>query len=138
MAHYLEYNTSIKNLIMKKFVVLLFLTIGSLLYVQANDIRLESTRLSVNNGLSCNTVNDIQQGKDGYIWMATVNGISRYDGYSFVNFTNLDAPVSQLMPDNRYGVVWGYSSNQLLCCYDLKRAKLISYNYSSFGFRMNW
>ena len=114
---------------MKKFVVLLFLTIGSLLYVQANDIRLESTRLSVNNGLSCNTVNDIQQGKDGYIWMATVNGISRYDGYSFVNFTNLDAPVSQLMPDNRYGVVWGYSSNQLLCCYDLKRAKLISYNY---------
>lgn len=111
------------------FYTSLFLATGNLLPLSAANIRMESTRLSVSNGLSCNTVNDIQQGKDGYIWMATANGISRYDGYSFVNFTKLDAAVSQLMPDNRYGVVWGYSSNQLLCCYDMKRAKLISYNY---------
>lgn len=128
MVQNLSYK-SIRILLEIIFSILLLFVIGTLSPLRAGNIRLESTRLSVNDGLSCNTVNDIQQGKDGYIWMATVDGISRYDGYSFVNFTKLDVAVSQLMPDNRYGVVWGYSSNQLLCCYDLKRAKLINYNY---------
>ena len=41
---------------------------------------------TVQDGLSHNTVNDIIQDKNGFIWFATENGLSRYDGYSFVNF----------------------------------------------------
>ena len=127
MVHNLSYN-SFRILFEIIFSAILTFVIACFSPLNAGNIRLESTRLSVSNGLACNTVNDIQQGHDGYIWMATVDGISRYDGYSFVNFTKPDAAVSQVMPDNRYGVIWGYSSNQLLCCYDQKRAKLINYN----------
>ena len=41
---------------------------------------------TVQDGLSHNTVNDIIQDKNGFMWFATENGLSRYDGYSFVNF----------------------------------------------------
>lgn len=47
-------------------------------------------RLSAKDGLSCNTVNDIIQDRDGFIWLGTPNGMSRYDGYQFINFTNFD------------------------------------------------
>lgn len=103
--------------------------VGSFLSsIHANDIRLESSRLSVINGLACNTINDIVQDSKGYIWMGTVNGLSRYDGYSFVNFSKLDKEISLLLKDDLHGVIWGYSSRQSLCCIDLQKAKLISYN----------
>ena len=41
---------------------------------------------SVSNGLASNTVSATVQDADGYIWMATVNGLQRYDGNSFVTF----------------------------------------------------
>lgn len=37
------------------------------------------------NGLAQNDVNDIQKDKNGFIWLATENGFSRFDGYVFVN-----------------------------------------------------
>ena len=41
---------------------------------------------SVSNGLASNTVSATIQDGDGYIWMATVNGLQRYDGNSFITF----------------------------------------------------
>ena len=61
-----------------------------LLPLQAfGSIKLDGKRLSAKDGLSCNTVNDIIQDRDGFIWFGTPNGVSRYDGYQFINFTNL-------------------------------------------------
>jgi len=42
--------------------------------------------LNVQDGLSHSEVNDILQDTNGFMWFATENGLSRYDGYSFVNF----------------------------------------------------
>lgn len=39
--------------------------------------------ISVNNGLSQSTVYSITQDTLGFIWMATQDGLNRYDGYSF-------------------------------------------------------
>ncbi len=41
---------------------------------------------TVSNGLSSNTVSSVIQDKDGYIWLATINGLQRYDGNSFISF----------------------------------------------------
>ncbi|MCB2221697.1 MAG: histidine kinase [Bacteroidetes bacterium] len=41
----------------------------------------------VNDGLPSSRIYDIEQDSSGYIWFATENGISRYDGYAFRNFT---------------------------------------------------
>ena len=41
---------------------------------------------SADNGLASNTVSDICQDDYGYIWIATWNGLSRFDGYDFYNY----------------------------------------------------
>jgi len=40
------------------------------------------------NGLLHNTVYSIVQDKNGFMWLATVNGIQRFDGVRFVNYEN--------------------------------------------------
>ncbi|MCY7409700.1 MAG: hypothetical protein LH473_05465, partial [Chitinophagales bacterium] len=42
------------------------------------------------NGLPSNTVNDVLQDDDGFIWFATDNGVSKFDGHHFTNFTTKD------------------------------------------------
>ena len=41
---------------------------------------------SVKDGLSQNTVQSVLQDKDGYIWLATWNGLEKFDGYTFKNY----------------------------------------------------
>ena len=38
------------------------------------------------NGLPQNTVHSITQAKDGYIWLATEEGLARFDGIRFTVF----------------------------------------------------
>jgi ligand-binding sensor domain-containing protein/serine phosphatase RsbU (regulator of sigma subunit) len=45
---------------------------------------------TLNDGLPHSRVNAIHQGKDGYLWLATNMGISRFDGHVFTNFTFKD------------------------------------------------
>ena len=40
-------------------------------------------RLSLEEGLSQSTVQDVLQDSQGYIWLATEDGLNRYDGLSF-------------------------------------------------------
>ncbi len=44
--------------------------------------------ISIAQGLSQGMVFDLLQDKDGFIWVATKNGLNRYDGYDFKVFTN--------------------------------------------------
>jgi signal transduction histidine kinase/ligand-binding sensor domain-containing protein/DNA-binding response OmpR family regulator len=42
--------------------------------------------LTIDQGLSQNTVHAIERDSRGWMWFGTGNGLSRFDGYSFVNF----------------------------------------------------
>ena len=42
--------------------------------------------LSVEDGLAQETVLAMAQDRDGFMWFGTQNGLSRFDGYRFVNF----------------------------------------------------
>jgi signal transduction histidine kinase/ligand-binding sensor domain-containing protein/CheY-like chemotaxis protein len=44
------------------------------------------------NGLPHNSVRAIAQTPDGYLWVATSNGLARFDGVSFTVFTPANAP----------------------------------------------
>ena len=50
--------------------------------------------LTEDNGLPHNFVNDIHKDSEGYIWLATQNGISRYDGYNFTNYNSATTPIN--------------------------------------------
>ena len=44
--------------------------------------------ISTAQGLSQGMVFDMLQDTEGFMWVATKNGLNRYDGYSFKVFTN--------------------------------------------------
>src|SRR5262245_14083927 len=47
---------------------------------------------STENGLPQNTVHAIVQGADGYIWLATEEGLARFDGITFTVFEKDNTP----------------------------------------------
>lgn len=75
--------------------------------------------LTVTEGLSQNSVHDIVQDRDGFLWLATQDGLNRYDGYDFVVYrhqtgANSDAAVSTslsnstvwVLHEDRAGTLW--------------------------------
>jgi len=77
----------------------------------AQHLRFQHT--GINQGLSQSTVFDLLQDKDGFIWIATQNGLNRFDGYQFKIYKrNPDDPaalsddfVNTLFQDSR-GIIW--------------------------------
>ncbi len=47
-----------------------------------------SSFYSLNEGLSDRLIRDIHQNKQGFLWMATSNGLNKFDGYEFKVFDN--------------------------------------------------
>src|SRR5580704_5163682 len=77
----------------------LLLVLGEFTNGNALDPQTALTQYSVSlwtqeHGLPQNTIRAITQTKDGYLWVATDEGLSRFDGYEFVNYSqdNGDLP----------------------------------------------
>ncbi len=47
---------------------------------------IEFEHLSIENGLSSNTINAILQDRRGFMWFGTGGGLNRYDGYTFTSY----------------------------------------------------
>ncbi|MEM1241369.1 MAG: EAL domain-containing protein [Cyanobacteria bacterium P01_H01_bin.26] len=60
----------------------------SLQSTQSQSTRHTLRQLSVDQGLSSSYVQDITQDQNGFLWIATSNGLNRYDGYRFETFTH--------------------------------------------------
>src|SRR5690348_13887593 len=60
------------------------------------------------DGLAGNTVYDMCQDRDGFLWFATEAGVSRYDGNSFTNYTTKDG-----LPDNEVLKIYGDSRGRV-------------------------
>lgn len=67
-----------------------------------------------NSGLPQRTVTDLLLDQSGFLWVATQNGLARFDGHSFVNFYQLDGEIDAVFDDgymaclfqDRDGVIW--------------------------------
>ncbi|MEL1242243.1 hybrid sensor histidine kinase/response regulator transcription factor [Flavobacterium flavipallidum] len=72
------------NTFLKKHLILILnLLYHSVIFSQEN---YAFEQYHVEDGLPHNIINRIIQDKKGFIWIATTNGLSRYNGYSFANF----------------------------------------------------
>ena len=78
---------------------------------------------TMKNGLVQNQVQDICQDRKGYIWIATVGGVSRFDGKNFTNFTVSNGlpvnTVTELLVDSR-NRVWMTTIGGGITVYDGK------------------
>ena len=91
-----------------------------------------SRHFSTADGLPCNQVFDMKQDKDGYIWLATANGLCRYDGYQFLNFYNLGtsgmhAVLGYVMPDDDGRHLWMQTSTYIFACYDMTEGRFVDF-----------
>jgi signal transduction histidine kinase/ligand-binding sensor domain-containing protein/DNA-binding response OmpR family regulator len=77
--------------------------------------------LTVNNGLSQNSVTSIIQDKSGFIWIGTWDGLNRFDGFTITSFRHIrenrnslsDNRISCLYEDNAGRILAGTQSGEL-------------------------
>lgn len=127
----------------KTYLLFFLLFTAFSLTVNAATLSLKGKRISSVDGLLCNGVNEIIQDHNGYIWMGTSNGLSRYDGYSTVNFRSLsndpkrktDSHIGRLFIDTRNNLLWIRTATFINACYDLSKAKFVDYTGCGDNFR---
>lgn len=64
--------------------------------IKAEPLEFIFEHYSSDDGLPHNSICDIHQDADGYLWLCTWYGLSRYDGTGFVNYTMLPGDYSNL------------------------------------------
>ena len=98
--------------ILKRILTIIFVSISCLNFVLGQNT-VQPILLSVNDGVSQGMIYDLIQNRQGYLWIATKDGLNRYDGYRFKIY-NPDAfdtlsirsgEVRKLFEDNA-GRIW--------------------------------
>lgn len=102
--------------------------------VRAQDLHVSVELFTIRNGLSQSTINRIAQDSLGFIWVATQDGLNRFDGYSFRVYrhdpddstTIADNYVTDLKTDG-HGKLWMFS-NQVVDVFDPVTEKATHYS----------
>ena len=83
---------------------------------------------------SNNSIRYIYQDSKGFLWLATLNGLSRYDGNSFLTFRPESGDKVSLadnriyyLTEDKHGFLWISTTPELYSCYDLQRARFVDY-----------
>ncbi|MBX2927128.1 MAG: response regulator [Saprospiraceae bacterium] len=91
--------------------------------------------LTIDDGLSQGMIYDVIQTRDGFLWIATKDGLNRYDGYNFKVWTNntenpyslRDNTATALLEDSR-GLLWIGSENKRVQLFDRKTNRFYYFN----------
>lgn len=120
--------------VLKQYLLIIAFILSST-YVSADNV-FASRHISSADGLSSNIVHAIVQDKDGYMWFGTVNGLCRFDGYSFVNYTSLSpdpkkhivASIASIIADNERGLIWVTTPRNQIACFDINTSQFADYS----------
>ena len=112
---------------LKLFLIILYLVCPFVLSAQS---LMHVRYYSAKDGLSQNTVADFLQDDKVYIWMATWNGLEKFDGYTFQNYksyptddTRLEYNRIQQIIKSQKGNIWCITYNNLLYLFDTRTEK---------------
>ena len=106
-------------------------------------------KISIDDGLSSYNIKKIIQDRYGFIWIATQDGLSRYDGKTFFGYNKSMKPDRQLLgsdiwdmeEDSLRNVLWVVTSYGGLNAIDLKTASVcraVQAKLSQKGFHHEW
>ena len=106
-----------------------FLLLLSINHSKAQRSVLPSDFYSLNEGLSDRLIKDIHQNQQGFVWLATSNGLNKFDGYEFTVFDNQwDSPYqlsdigpAEIHEDKQGNLVLIYPNNLVYFIYSIQR-----------------
>lgn len=81
--------------------------------------------LSVNEGLPQSFVSHLVEDDDGFIWMGTRNGLTRFDGHEFITLQHIPGDENSLASNIVYKLQKG-ENNSLWVLYETKEIDLVS------------
>lgn len=97
-------------------------------------IEIRSKQITIADGLPNNSVRYFLQDSKGFMWLGTLNGLSRYDGNSFLTFyPSSDKSLSLQdrrvfdIGEDKNGFLWTSFSSEQFSCYDLKKACFVDF-----------
>ena len=95
-------------------------------------------RLTIEDGLSNFRVYDVLQDTRGFLWIATLDGLNRYDGYEFKIYrhdghdsTSLSDNTATALCEDRTGNLWIGSRDGALDRFERKSERFLPYRFSS-------
>ena len=86
--------------------------------VSAQQLQASRSHLSTEDGLCSNAVSMISQDDLGFIWLATWNGLSRFDGYDFYNYKTGNSSRIKNLHNRILDIVIDQSQNVWMHMYD--------------------
>ncbi|MCE7038940.1 hybrid sensor histidine kinase/response regulator transcription factor [Dyadobacter sp. CY312] len=114
-----------------RILVILYLCPASQVWVKAQDLPLKFSYLTVDNGLSHTDTRDIRQDSTGFIWIATLYGLSRYDGHTIKKFYNSNHPLNNAAKNRIQSLAIGSNGRIWLAteggiqCFDSKKERYL-------------
>ncbi|WP_324671236.1 hybrid sensor histidine kinase/response regulator transcription factor [Hymenobacter sp. GOD-10R] len=120
------------------FVLLLYIAIGlSARPILAQSADIKFTTLTAKDGLSSNTINTILKDKSGLLWVATEEGLNRYDGRNFKLYnlgtskgTTFQKVEVSALHEDKTGRLWVGTMGNSLYSYDRSKDAFIPYHFS--------
>lgn len=95
---------------------------------------IKAKHITMADGLSNNTVRYLFQDSKGFIWMATANGLNRYDGHNFKlilpqnngNISMADRR-AKFIQEDKNGFLWIKTTPNYVSCYSLSDDKFVDF-----------
>ena len=90
----------------------LFLFTQLPLFLEAASFDYGFGRLTIDDGLSANHVKALLRGKDGFVWIGTVNGLNRFDGVNIKKYHCFDKNMQKgndnigVLFESNDGIIW--------------------------------
>lgn len=116
---------------MKKHCLFVCLSLLLSILQASASIEIRSTHMTTTDGLANNSICYIFQDSKGFIWLGTLDGLSRYDGNSFVTFLpesdskkdriTLSTNHVRAISEDKNGFLWIETSGEFFNCYDLRK-----------------
>jgi signal transduction histidine kinase/ligand-binding sensor domain-containing protein/DNA-binding response OmpR family regulator len=116
----------------KKSIILLWLIISTVSFISAREDILKFDHITINDGLSQNSVHSIVKDKYGFMWFGTWGGLSRYDGYSFKVFRAYEDDSTAISNNRITGIIIDAQQDIWISTVDYKY--VFRFNYATEDF----
>ena len=116
---------------MRKLFLFILVCHSSVLCAQNSDYQI--FHYTINDGLPSNECHDVVMDQNGYLWIATDRGLSRYDGYGFKNYGREkglnDLSCLDLFAD-KHGSIWIATLSRKIFVYNPESDRIEEYKYN--------